>query len=389
MNAPLPPALLDEALDRLHANWATWFPGSRRPRRLSYTVQGTGVGKLIVFVLPDGAQRPACVVKIPRSVRDNASLADEYALISELRRRGGAVAEASLPGPVAAPVIQGWQVVVEQMLPGSLFSREVPVGERFSLELAAQHLRLVREWYVALQRAVYPELARLGPADIDTLFREPIAAAQRDAELRPHERQYLDTLADDAAALEGRWLRVGFVHGDLRPGNILLHQGQLRVLDWQFGAYLRGLPMLDWFEFAYRYYCDACDLAEITGDHDAYRAAFADAFLGAHPYARLLATETRACAEALDVPLDHLDMLLTMWLVDNTNKYLRFLTDRAEHGYLYLMQNPPGGPFRSFRQQLRRQVYPCLLGQMAQSRGSAARAHSQANGLHSVEFPIS
>jgi hypothetical protein len=58
-----------------------------------------------------------------------------------------------------------------------------------------------------------------------------------------------------------------------------------------------------------------------------------------------------------------------MWLVDNSNKYYQFLTDRAEHGYLYLMQNPPGGPGRGFRQQLRRQVYPCLLGQLAHSPG--------------------
>ena len=52
------------------------------------------------------------------------------------------------------------------------------------------------------------------------------------------------------------------------------------------------------------------------------------------------------------------DLLLAMWLVDNSNKYFHFLTDRAEHGYLYLMQNPPGGPFRSFRERNRRVVRP-------------------------------
>jgi hypothetical protein len=161
---------------------------------------------------------------------------------------------------------------------------------------------------------------------------------------------------------------LGFVHGDLRPGNILCVGDELCVLDWQFGQ-MRGLPLLDWFEFGYRYYCDTTGLEEITGDHDAYRATFADVYLGAHPYARLLASETEALAEALGVPPDLRDLMLAMWLVDNSNKYYQFLTDRAEHGYLYLMQNPPGGPGRGFRQQLRRQVYPCLLGQLAHSRG--------------------
>jgi hypothetical protein len=110
-------------------------------------------------------------------------------------------------------------------------------------------------------------------------------------------------------------------------------------------------------------------------------------FLGAHPYAQLLTNETQAIADALEVPADVLDLLLAMWLVDNSNKYLRFLTDRAEHGYLYLMQNPPGGATRGFRDQLRRQVYPSLLGQLAQHQGLSRLPHSP-DGLRPLRFSV-
>ena len=110
MTQQLPPALIVEVLDQLRERWTDWFPGTRPPRSLSYVIQGTGVGKLIIFVLAAGAARPACVVKVPRSRRDNASLAHEHDLIVALRRRGGPVAQATLPEPVAAPVIQGWQI---------------------------------------------------------------------------------------------------------------------------------------------------------------------------------------------------------------------------------------------------------------------------------------
>jgi hypothetical protein len=386
MSTPPPTALLPELLKHVLDQWPTFFPGQRRPRSLSYSLQGTGVGKLIVFVLAAGEARPRCVIKIPRSRRENESLAHEHWMITELRRRRGPAGAGELPEPLAAPLVQGWQVVVEKMLPGQLFSSEVPLGEHFSLSLAGQQLRQIRDWLVAWQRAAHPEVRPLTSDDVQALFVAPIKEAQRTAELRPHELVFLDQLGQRAESLVGRRVPLGFVHGDLRPGNILCVKQQLCVLDWQFGE-MRALPLLDWFEFGYRYFCDAASLEEITGDHDAYRAAFADVFLGAHPYAQLLSDETGAIADALDVPADVVDLLLAMWLVDNTNKYLRFLTDRAEHGFLYLMQNPPGGPFRSYRQQLRRQVYPSLLGQLAQSRGLNGLAHSP-DGVRPLRFSI-
>lgn len=368
-------ALLPELLEYVRDQWPTFFPGERRPRSLGYTLQGTGVGKVIVFVLAAGETRPRCVLKIPRSRRENGSLAHEHWMITELRRQRGQAGEAQLPAPLAAPVIQGWQVVVEKMLPGRLFSSQVPLGQPLNLTLAGQHLRQVREWLVAWQRAAHPQPVVLTRDDIQQLFLEPIQAARRTLDLRPHELAFLDGMSQQAADLVGRQVPLGFVHGDLRPGNILCVDDELCVLDWQFGQ-MRGLPLLDWFEFGYRYYCDTTGLEEITGDHDAYRATFADVYLGAHPYASRLSAETEALAEALAVPPDLLDLLLAMWLVDNSNKYFHFLSDRAEHGYLYLMQNPPGGPGQGFRQQLRRQVYPCLLGQLAHSRGVGGPASS-------------
>jgi hypothetical protein len=294
-----------------------------------------------------------------------------------LRRQGGQLTQTTLPEPVAAPIIQGWQVVVEQMLPGSLFSSMVPVGKRLKLQKAGQHLRAIRAWLVAAHKAVHPHSAPLGRDDVDELFAQPIARARRDMEWNEREKRHLDWAHDAARGLIGKRLPISFVHGDLRPGNILVWHGQIRVIDWQFGQ-MRALPMLDWFEFAYRYYCDAIGLAEITGDHDAYGTAFDNVFRGAHPYSPLLAEETATYMRSAGVPHEHLELLLTMWLVDNCNKYLHFLNDRAEHGYLFLMQNPPGGAQRSFRQQLRRQVYPSLLGQLAHDGGAAplARASS-------------
>jgi hypothetical protein len=382
-----PTALLTEVLDHLLGQWPRLFPDERVPRRLHFVLQGTGVGKLIAFILANGERRPRCVVKIPRAQADNAELEHEFNIITTLRERGGAQAEATLPEPLDAPVIRGWQVVIERLLPGRSFSTEVPPGESFTLSQARSHLRRIGAWYVDLQRSLHPRPETLSSADVEALIEQPIRNAQRDADLRPHEQRYLDDLAHTARRLVGEHWRLGFVHGDLRPGNLLSHGPSLHVLDWQFGQ-LRGLPLLDWFEFAFRYYSEAGGLEEITGDHDRYRAAFADVFLGAHPYSALVHEETERVAATLGVAEQHLDLLLAMWLVDNTNKYLRFLGDRARRGYLFLMQNPPGGPHQSYRQQLRRQVYPCLLGQLAQSRLATAPAATLTDGLRQMRYPV-
>src|SRR5262245_17478409 len=197
----MPTALLPELLNYVLDQWPAFFPGQRRPRSLSYILQGTGVGKLIIFVLAAGEARPRCVLKIARSRRENESLAHEHWMITELRRRRGSSGSAQLPEPLAALVVQGWQVVVEKMLPGSLFSSVVPMGERFGRSVARDHLRRVRDWLVAWQRAAYPEMTPLTANDIQTLLVEPIKTAQRTADLRPHELAFLDQVGQRAESL--------------------------------------------------------------------------------------------------------------------------------------------------------------------------------------------
>jgi hypothetical protein len=147
---------------------------------------------LIAFILPEGQRRPCCVVKLPRAQADSADLAHEHELVTTLRQRGGPLAQATLPEPLDAPIIRGWQVVVERLLPGRSFSSEVPSG--FTLGRARNDLRRIGAWYTGLQQAVYPQAEPLGPAEVNALVEQPIRRAQREADLRPHEQRYLDEL---------------------------------------------------------------------------------------------------------------------------------------------------------------------------------------------------
>src|SRR5712692_10259502 len=140
--------LVAATLAHLRENWTTLFPREGRPGSLDFMLQGTGIGKLVIFIFADRAAWPRCVVKIPRSTRDNNSLSHEYELVCELRRRGGEAVQGLLPVPIAYFEINRWQVTVEQTINGQLLSGLVPFGTAFNLKTAAQHLRLVRNWLV-------------------------------------------------------------------------------------------------------------------------------------------------------------------------------------------------------------------------------------------------
>jgi hypothetical protein len=149
-------------------------------------------------------------------------------------------------------------------------------------------------------------------------------------------------------------------HGDFRPGNVLLNDRRIAVLDWEFSRVLAP-PLLDWFSFAFRLKCRAMDLPDIDGPLEGYRSAFREVFLEKTWYSELVAGYTRSYCRELGVDQQFVPLLLGLFMVTNINKFHAFLLDRVDRGYLYLLTNGSS----SFERRLRRQAYVSLIESLA------------------------
>jgi hypothetical protein len=254
-------------------------------------------------------------------------------------------------------------VVIEPVLAGQPMDSWIRPDRPLDRTTTNAHVALAHDWLVQIQREA-PH--RRGPLDADLIrrhFLEPLEAVRLRADLKAEEEGYVDQLAQAADSLEGAEIPLYLYHGDFRAGNILVNESHIAVLDWQFSRPLAP-PLLDWFSFVFRFYSHAMALPDIDGRLETYRTAFHRVFFSHSWFSALVMDYTRAQCRALGVDEAFLSLLLGMFVVTNINKFHTFLTERAERGYLYLLRGAPTSD-RSFREQLRRQAYVWLLGELA------------------------
>jgi hypothetical protein len=351
--------------DYLLAQWSHLPGAGPKPRRLSFLGQATGVSKVCFFVFAEDERLPRYIVKTPRSPVDDDGLRQEVSTITGLRESLPETLRSTLPGPIHLTRLAGQLVAIEPVLAGrpldSLMSPEQPL-ERTIIET---QMALAQQWLIQIQRAAPQRIGALDSAALRQHFIEPLEAARGHAALSAAEERYLDQLIRSAHALEGSsTMPLYLYHGDFRPGNILVADGdRIAVLDWQFSRPFAP-PLLDWFSFVFRLYSRAVNLPDIDGNLEAYREAFQHVFFRPNEFSALVVNYTRAYGQALGVDEGHLPLLFGLFVVNNINHFHDFLARRARRGYLYLLRNAPNSHL-SYQQQIRRQAYVWLLGDLA------------------------
>jgi hypothetical protein len=200
------------------------------------------VGDVTVALV--GGRTPAAVLKCARSAQGTAALERSGAVVDAL------VADTRLTGMAhllprrlgATRTAAGPLAVLEELLPGE--DGRASVTPATQAEVTAAVLRAIS----TLHRATASQ-ATLDDAMLDRWVDEPIAALTRWYHAEAVSRApALRRLRDELwCSLEGREVTVGWIHGDLAPGNVLLRPGTQEVsglLDWERAA-ATGLPEID------------------------------------------------------------------------------------------------------------------------------------------------
>lgn len=204
--------------------------------------------KVVVLVLPPGADQPALAVKAPTTDVAARAVEREGRLLCDLARLRLRTVGRTLPRFVRVLDAGGRPAVACTALPG------VPMSTTYhSWRHTARPARVQRDFAVVgswLAGFQSDTADRPGPI---ALLGADLAAieARWPGDLRVDELR--SRLADSRRRLADISLPRSAVHGDLWCGNLLVHDGALTgVVDWEHGA-LTGEPLRDVARFALSY----------------------------------------------------------------------------------------------------------------------------------------
>ncbi len=228
-------------------------------------VRWTGTSVAVAVVAHRGSAR-RLVVKIPAAAEGAASLRRQVRVLSALARDPRLQDwQAVLPRPLHEGEIHGRYYCIEEALPGEQGTRLLRRGGRASAVLDAS-ARLIH--------GLHSRTAQDRPVDdaaVEAWVELPLRRLERLADSRVRCRELragVDRLRRDlSGSLQGRTVRLSWIHGDYWPGNVLASARSGRItgiVDWDQGAadqlrlhdllhlYLyarclrRGLPGLGW-----------------------------------------------------------------------------------------------------------------------------------------------
>lgn len=223
--------MVSELEQLVREHWSEWLGGAHLPRQVRFLKSSSTLSErsqAIFFAFSDADENPAFVLRVPRTPAAEARLVEQFGRLATLRT--------VLPPPLAAAITQplgifpiaGQQIGVELAQTGCSMAT-----------LTASHRGPIRrEFEQAVSWLVDFHSATERPSALEArALRENVLGlrewALSGADLTPGEKQYLDGLVAGAETFLGRLLPFGWRHGDFWPRNILTHNGQLHVVDWE------------------------------------------------------------------------------------------------------------------------------------------------------------
>jgi aminoglycoside phosphotransferase (APT) family kinase protein len=229
---------------RVAEMWPRWFPGRPLPP-LRPVVMAGGPGHpgrgFVFLVTPRG--KPEVVLKVAFTSEEIRYLTGEFEVLETLFRRLPPAMRQQVPAPLG--ILQAGSRFAVAM--SALTGRRLLVPDITASASAPARL-LLRRFFrrtFGWSRSLASATETGPPVGAEVLAKR----VERFLLTFPQQSRTRRRLERFGAAVEGSRLawRPAWQHGDLAVGNVLVHRGQLRLLDWEHGRGGRE----PWFDVSY------------------------------------------------------------------------------------------------------------------------------------------
>lgn len=235
--------MIDELTRYARENWLSWFGHS--PGSVGIAIGSGGPAhrtRAAVFVFEDRRIRPSVVMKIAFTELEAGFLRREHDALTEIRPLLPEPMRPTVPRALGLAEVEGNTVLTMEALAGRRLLVPDLNGSGGSLPraLMGDFYRKSFSWSNDLAVATKSGES-LDGSDLAAIVDRFLALVIDSAEASGRLRSFRDAVAESGITWSTSWQ-----HADLAVGNVLIHRGELRLLDWEHASD-RSQP---WFDLA-------------------------------------------------------------------------------------------------------------------------------------------
>lgn len=185
---------------------------------------------------------PLMIIKAARTEIHQERLRREYESLQQISRME--TIKDTVPKPIGMYEVESHLVTVETFVPGTPLSILLRRRDRIKEEQVRTDLQMVQNWMQLLQRASQTEA-------VSTVGRLALQYDLESCGIRL-PKQFIDEITSLASIFHGFSFTLTGSHGDLWPGNYLVQDKGVGIIDWE--SYCsRAVPFIDAFLFITTY----------------------------------------------------------------------------------------------------------------------------------------
>jgi hypothetical protein len=225
--------------------WPEWFPG-RPGSGLEPAVLAGGPAhhpRAAVFVFAAGESKPSVVMKVAFTSAEAAFLEQEFRALSEVRRSTAGPILETIPAPLGfersgpSVILALSAVDGRRLLVPNVTRRGSPSSRRLMRDFLARSF----DWSRGLADASEP-----GPIEDEEKLVGLVERFVSVHDVTGPARSRLQSFGRAIGRSRVRWT-AGWQHRDVSVGNVLVHRGTLRLVDWEHA----GPGCEPWFDTSY------------------------------------------------------------------------------------------------------------------------------------------
>lgn len=225
--------MIDQVLEFVSDQWGVWFDEPRTPLLIPLVL--THASKInrraSVFVFESGQPDPRVMVKVSLTDKDAATSRAEYRALASLHRLVPEDLSRTMPRPLGFEWVDPEvSLFAETVISGSLplLPRITRGTSILGARLIRRHAHMILNWSRRLADSTTRD-------DMVVRTHDLIDVVDRFSEAfptTPTARHALGMFRDQISRADlqekGCWQ-----HGDISPGNVLIHKGEARLTDWE------------------------------------------------------------------------------------------------------------------------------------------------------------